>query len=63
MSAKPLGQVAYEAYVAEGQSAGRSSISHVELPSWDQQQPELQQRWEASAQAVRTAVLDAMQEP
>lgn len=44
-----LGQVAYEAY---GDSRGWRVFSGDQMPSWDEQVPELREAWEAAAQAV-----------
>jgi hypothetical protein len=48
-----LGETAYSGYfVACG---GKSLISGAELPSWDEQAPEIRTAWESAADAVRRA--------
>jgi hypothetical protein len=44
-----LGRIAYEAYVA---SCGGKSVHGEDLPSWDDQAPEIRQHWQAAADAV-----------
>lgn len=48
-----MGQAAYEGYVRA--SGGVSLVSGTTLPAWAQQQPEIQQAWEAAADAVLEA--------
>jgi hypothetical protein len=59
---RTLGQVAYEAYCAEP-PAMKSSATGDLLPFWEQVDPGIAKRWEASAEAVRQAVLDKIQDP
>jgi hypothetical protein len=47
---KSPGQIAYEAYC--GSSEGKSLISGATLPAWENQNPQIQQAWEAAASAV-----------
>ena len=47
--AKSLGQVAYEAYVRH---CGGKSVHGEDLPSWDGQDPVIQEHWEFAADAV-----------
>lgn len=45
-----LAKIAYEAYC--NATGGRSLISGAELPTWEALKPEIQQAWDAAAQAV-----------
>jgi hypothetical protein len=45
-----LGQIAYEAYVAD--SGGVSLVSGAPLPDWASQSPQIQHAWDAAAVAV-----------
>lgn len=49
-SPKSLGQIAYEAYCAD--TCWKSIISGASLPTWAEQNPRIQQAWEAAASAV-----------
>lgn len=50
---KDLAQVAYEAYLQS--CGGKSAWDGGELPAWEDQSPEIQQHWDAAAQAVMAA--------
>ena len=54
MTEKTLGQVAYEGYCA---STGNKSATGLDLPTWDKVKPNVQIMWEASAEAVRAALI------
>lgn len=45
-----LGKLAYEAYCKS--TGGKSAVTGAELPAWDDQSPEIQEAWEAAAQAA-----------
>lgn len=49
-----LGQIAYEAY---GNCRDWKVFTGDPMPTWEQQVPELQEAWEAAAQAVHEKVL------
>ena len=49
MDLMDLGEVAYGAYLA---SCGGKSIRGEELPSWDDQTPEIREHWRAAADEV-----------
>jgi hypothetical protein len=44
-----LGKIAYEAYLV---SCGGKSIRGEELPTWDDQAPEIREHWTAAGNAV-----------
>jgi hypothetical protein len=48
-----LGRVAYEAY---GKSVNWKTVSGVKMPEWDEQDPRLQEAWDAAAEAVAQKV-------
>lgn len=50
---RTFGQSAYEAYA---EHCGRKSILGDDLPSWDEQRPEIRAHWEAAAEAVVAGV-------
>lgn len=45
-----LGKIAYEAYCEA--SGGKSLINNADLPTWEEQRPEISEAWTAAAQAV-----------
>lgn len=47
---RPLGQVAYEAYCRS--TGGCSLVSGAPLPPWGELRAEIQQAWQAAAEAV-----------
>jgi hypothetical protein len=47
---KTPGQIAYEGYL--NYSGGKSLITEVTLPLWEDQDPKIQNAWEAAAKAV-----------
>ena len=53
---RTFGQSAYEAY---SEHCGRKSINGDDLPSWDEQRPEIRAHWEAAAEAVAAGVTHA----
>ena len=51
-----LGKHAYLAYCAS--TGGKSLVSGAPLPSWEDQDPQIQDAWEAAATAVQREILD-----
>jgi hypothetical protein len=55
-ASRSLGQIAYEAYVAEGQQDAGFAAG-VRMPSWPETEGRIQGRWEAAAAAVAAHVI------
>lgn len=45
-----FGRAAYEAYCQC--TGGRSAVTGAELPTWDNQRPDIREAWRAAADAV-----------
>lgn len=57
MTHKTPGQAAYDGYLAA--SDGKSLVSGLMLPTWDEQDPAIQRAWESAADAVNVShILD-----